>query len=178
MSPSIRGDAAPAPASSAAPPSTTAAGASSTDLLPMGLLRDALFAVLHPSSPSPFQLVFSSHPGWPRPAPGASVKPSRSTSPSQPRELRISCLDSSFNPPTRAHQALASAPYPLAKADQWQGGEYDAHLLLLSVRNVDKVLSSGDADYECVPARAFEQALARITRQYSRSSRSAGSDCK
>lgn len=119
----------------------------STDLLPMGLLKDALAAVLHPSSPSPFQLVFSSHPAWPRPVPGASTQASRRTSPSQQCELKISCLDSSFNPPTLAHRALATAPYPGAVDAEDDG--YDAHLLLLSVKNVDKTLQSGDADYKC-----------------------------
>lgn len=130
--------------------STPAAGAPDMSRLPTNLLRDALAAVLHPSTPSPFQLVFSSHPAWPRPPLSSSSATAAAPALSK-RELRISCLDSSFNPPTRAHQALATAAYP-GPAGQAQGeaGDYDAHLLLLSVKNVDKVLKTGDADYECV----------------------------
>ncbi|KAI0067272.1 Nucleotidylyl transferase [Artomyces pyxidatus] len=61
--------------------------------------------------------------------------------PLSPSSLRIAVLDSSFNPPTLAHLALASAPPPDAS------GTYDARLLLLSVRNADKQLKPGDATY-------------------------------
>lgn len=78
-------------------------------------------------------LVFVPHDRWPIPRQSSS-----------PRPLRISVLDSSFNPPTLAHLALARAPAP-AKDDD--AGEYDARLLLLSVRNADKTLKPGDATY-------------------------------
>lgn len=58
--------------------------------------------------------------------------------------LSISILDSSFNPPTRAHQALACLP-PQATACTKR--DFDARLLLLSVRNADKGLKSTDATY-------------------------------
>ncbi|KAI6125032.1 Nucleotidylyl transferase [Pisolithus croceorrhizus] len=56
--------------------------------------------------------------------------------------LRVSVLDSSFNPPTLAHLALAkSRPPYLQKAQQ------TTELLLLSVRNAEKSLMPGDATY-------------------------------
>jgi nicotinamide-nucleotide adenylyltransferase len=97
-----------------------------------------------------------------------------------PRILRVSILDSSFNPPTCAHLALARSKPTLRKNASFSGqntvpgsqsehittnenaqslhhsfdlaengeGDYDARLLLLSVRNVDKTLKAGDATYE------------------------------
>ncbi len=76
---------------------------------------------------STVELVHASHPTWPFPA----------SLPKRP--LRISVLDSSFNPPTLAHLALANSLRPAGTDD------YDARLLLLSVRNADKTLSPGDA---------------------------------
>lgn len=76
--------------------------------------------------------------------------------------IRISVLDSSFNPPTLAHLALIrSRPPPSRPASESSGttspearlaGEppaedYDARLLLLSVRNADKSMKPGDANY-------------------------------
>ncbi|KAF8349073.1 Nucleotidylyl transferase [Amanita rubescens] len=76
---------------------------------------------------STVELVHASHPTWP-------------FSTSLPkRPLRISVLDSSFNPPTLAHLALANSLRPNDADD------YDARLLLLSVRNADKALGPGDA---------------------------------
>lgn len=46
----------------------------------------------------------------------------------------MAVLDASFNPPTRAHLALASMPYYLGTSIQ----NYDAHMLIFSVRNADK----------------------------------------
>lgn len=75
-------------------------------------------------------LVYTSHERWPL-----------SSTQSLPRSpLRISVLDSSFNPPTLAHLALANAPNPSSPAS-----DYDAKLLLLSVKNADKLLQEGDA---------------------------------
>lgn len=47
------------------------------------------------------------------------------------RPAHIAVLDASFNPPTRAHAALAQLPRP-------GGAAYDMHLLIFSVRNADK----------------------------------------
>jgi hypothetical protein len=42
---------------------------------------------------------------------------------------------------------MASAPLP-SPLHQGESSEYDGHLLLLSVKNVEKVLKDGDASYE------------------------------
>lgn len=79
----------------------------------------------------------------------------------------ISVLDSSFNPPTLAHLALARTTRPpsasctsdahrndfsnlkvVDDAEIDKECDYDARLLLLSVRNADKALKPGDANYE------------------------------
>lgn len=75
-------------------------------------------------------LVYTSHERWP-----LSQTHSLPKSP-----VRISVLDSSFNPPTLAHLALANAPNPCSPES-----DYDAKLLLLSVKNADKLLQEGDA---------------------------------
>lgn len=75
-------------------------------------------------------LVYTSHEQWP-------LSPMQSL-PRSP--LRISVLDSSFNPPTLAHLALVNAPNPSSP-----GSDYDAKLLLLSTRNADKLLQEDDA---------------------------------
>jgi nicotinamide-nucleotide adenylyltransferase len=85
------------------------------------------------SGGSPVEFVHFSHPRWPL------LRRPDASPPATP--LRISLLDSSFNPPTLAHLALARASPGDARA-------YDAHLLVLSVRNVDKALKPGDAVYE------------------------------
>ncbi|KAH8117928.1 hypothetical protein DFH11DRAFT_1808453 [Phellopilus nigrolimitatus] len=59
--------------------------------------------------------------------------------------LRIAILDSSFNPPTLAHLALARSARHSHDDDH---SPCDARLLLLSVRNADKALKAGDASYE------------------------------
>ncbi|CAK5268290.1 unnamed protein product [Mycena citricolor] len=51
-------------------------------------------------------------------------------------------MDSSFNPPTRAHMALANAPRPFVESSG-----YDAKIYLLSIKNADKTLKSTDATY-------------------------------
>jgi nicotinamide-nucleotide adenylyltransferase len=89
------------------------------------------------------ELVHASHERWPLPRHASDV----------PRRLRISILDSSFNPPTLAHLALASipasgrdSPMSTVSASQ-QPADFDARLLLLSVRNADKSLKNSDASY-------------------------------
>jgi len=75
-------------------------------------------------------LVYKSHSRWPLPPNLSEPKDS----------LQINVLDSSFNPPTLAHRALLSASNPFSPTHN-----YDANLLLLSVRNADKSLKPGDA---------------------------------
>nr|VWO99393.1 Fatty acid synthase subunit alpha (EC [Includes: Acyl carrier, 3-oxoacyl-[acyl-carrier-protein] reductase (EC (Beta-ketoacyl reductase), 3-oxoacyl-[acyl-carrier-protein] synthase (EC (Beta-ketoacyl synthase)] [Ganoderma boninense] len=88
---------------------------------------------------STVELVHTSHPRWPLP-PGPSTSPT----------VQISVLDSSFNPPTLAHLALANAlpPPPRNAPSTLAPHDFDARLLLLSVRNADKQLKAGDATYE------------------------------
>lgn len=86
--------------------------------------------------------LYASHSKWPLP---------RSTAiDSEQRPIRISVLDSSFNPPTLAHLALALANPPPSSSSLKKTAleeDYDARLLLLSVRNVDKALKLGDATW-------------------------------
>ena len=86
---------------------------------------------------SPLELVHTPHEFWPY-RPGF-------THHSSPI-LRISVLDSSFNPPTLAHLALVNSRPPWQDL-QAETSQYDAKLLLLSVRNADKTLKPGDASY-------------------------------
>ncbi|KAH9902753.1 hypothetical protein C8Q73DRAFT_671636 [Cubamyces lactineus] len=89
------------------------------------------------------ELVHTSHPRWPLPS-----HPSAFTAPT----LQISVLDSSFNPPTLAHLALANTlpppPTDVPPPSSSTARDFDARLLLLSVRNADKQLKPGDATYE------------------------------
>ncbi|RDX57078.1 Nucleotidylyl transferase [Lentinus brumalis] len=97
---------------------------------------------------STVELVHSSHPRWPLPPGRSHLSPT----------IQISVLDSSFNPPTLAHLALASVlppspPPPANSPDTPLAAhpsqvDFDARLLLLSVRNADKQLKPGDATYE------------------------------
>lgn len=92
---------------------------------------------------SPVELVYTSHEHWPF-QPGLTVH----TRPI----LHISVLDSSFNPPTLAHLALAKSPPPSCHgvsthASTSFGLDYDAKLLLLSIRNADKSMKPGDATH-------------------------------
>ncbi|KAI0044162.1 Nucleotidylyl transferase [Auriscalpium vulgare] len=86
---------------------------------------------------STVELIHTPSPRWPYPPSlPNSFPPSHAT-------LPISVLDSSFNPPTLAHLALAAAPPPTSATSS----PYVARLLLLSVRNADKQLKAGDAVY-------------------------------
>jgi len=71
------------------------------------------------AGPKPLRIVYSSPGGWPASTSGDSA--------------HIAVLDASFNPPTKAHLALATLP----RIEQPRK-EYDAHLLIYSVRNADK----------------------------------------
>lgn len=88
---------------------------------------------------SAVELVHLPHECWPLPRHAADAT----------RRLKISILDSSFNPPTLAHLALASVPAPKRPDALDAGGhaDFDARLLLLSVRNADKSLKPSDASY-------------------------------
>ncbi|KAF7316609.1 hypothetical protein HMN09_00393400 [Mycena chlorophos] len=83
---------------------------------------------------SPIELVYVPNERWPLP---------RVLSPARLNDgLSISILDSSFNPPTKAHLALANMPRRHVR-----GLAYDAKLFLLSVRNADKTLKPTDPSY-------------------------------
>ncbi|KAI0671459.1 hypothetical protein C8Q78DRAFT_1189019 [Trametes maxima] len=90
---------------------------------------------------SAIELVHTPHPRWPLPA-----LPSTPTPPA----VHVSVLDSSFNPPTLAHLALANTPPPPSSTAQGPPHVHACHarLLLLSVRNADKLPKPGDATYE------------------------------
>ncbi|KJA19525.1 hypothetical protein HYPSUDRAFT_44298 [Hypholoma sublateritium FD-334 SS-4] len=88
---------------------------------------------------SKFELIYTPHPRWPLPHP--SLGPTAAKTP-----VRISILDSSFNPPTLAHLGLANSLPPDAASNL--DSDYSAKLLLLSVKNADKTLKPGDARYE------------------------------
>ena len=88
-------------------------------------------------------------PGWP-------YQPRNDGQPSQ-SPLHICILDSSFNPPTRAHLTLASSGFPQvssaatspsAPTDGFANGQYTARLLLFSTSNVEKTPSPGDPTLE------------------------------
>ena len=97
----------------------------------------------------PVELIYTPHSRWPLPH-------SQTIQQHPTRSLRISILDSSFNPPTLAHLALANSPRPSYRDDDEQNSEtqdtsscgYDAKLFLLSVKNADKSLKAGDATYQ------------------------------
>ena len=100
---------------------------------------------------STFEFVHLPHDRWPLHRSGTVHKSPK---------IHVSVLDSSFNPPTLAHLALANAPLPrpsispdvLRGSDPLSNQEilphdYDAKLLLLSIRNADKSLKPNDATY-------------------------------
>jgi len=119
-------------------------------------------------------MIYRSHDLWPfppHPSVGAAITRSSDAQSQSEREpppraasanppIRISVLDSSFNPPTLAHLALIRSLPPIASssssssiASSEEGSskasteDYDARLLLLSVRNADKSMKLGDATY-------------------------------
>ncbi|KAG6845474.1 hypothetical protein H0H87_008834 [Tephrocybe sp. NHM501043] len=109
--------------------------------LPSTSAAALLQRIQHGLSKHSVEFVYSSHTLWPLPK-----------TPSLPQQLRVLVLDASFNPPTLAHLALVNSPLPRfskpdAKSVVDDGHDYDAKLLLLSVRNADKTLKPGDATY-------------------------------
>ncbi|WWC95371.1 hypothetical protein V866_002233 [Kwoniella sp. B9012] len=87
------------------------------------------------STPGSFAIV-SSTPNWPIPPKASSSK------------LHVSVLDSSFNPPTIAHQQIAFSAFPPPSSSCTPSNDppsYTSRLLLFSARNVEKTLQSGDA---------------------------------
>ncbi|GAC96887.1 hypothetical protein PHSY_004471 [Pseudozyma hubeiensis SY62] len=78
------------------------------------------------SNTSGVRLVYSTSSTWP-------FSPSSSSS-SSTNTIDIAVLDSSFNPPSRAHLALLLSPPILARPKR----TYDGHLLLFSTQNADK----------------------------------------
>ncbi|KAF9560501.1 hypothetical protein CPC08DRAFT_473627 [Agrocybe pediades] len=95
---------------------------------------------------SNLELIHTPHSTWPLPH-GNHVQ---QYNPRRP--LRVSILDSSFNPPTLAHLALANSCrvegdsfYRTGEPKELSAPAYDAKLLLLSVKNADKTLKPGDA---------------------------------
>lgn len=88
---------------------------------------------------STVEYVYMPHDRWPLPR-RQTLTGSR---------LNISVLDSSFNPPTLAHLALANTPYPQRFVSApGDSDRFHAKLLLLSVRNADKHLKQSDASHE------------------------------
>ncbi|WFD32297.1 nicotinamide-nucleotide adenylyltransferase [Malassezia sp. CBS 17886] len=80
-------------------------------------LRESLEQFLSVPHAGALRVVYATHPrAWL----GADVR-------------HMAVLDASFNPPTRAHLALASLPLRVKGAVP-----YDAHMLIFSVRNADK----------------------------------------
>ncbi|KDN37412.1 hypothetical protein K437DRAFT_259796 [Tilletiaria anomala UBC 951] len=123
-------------------------------------LSSGLDAFLASSSSSSLGLtiLYSNKPNWPFKS--ARGQASDEGTAAGKETIDIAVLDSSFNPPTLAHRAIALGPAllvcrpgsstvagdstPIASADPKP--EYDAHLLLFSVRNADKGLGRrGDA---------------------------------
>jgi len=105
-----------------------------------------LHRVQHGLSNPPVELIYTPHEHWPI--------PHSRFAPLVHRPLRVLVLDSSYNPPTFAHLALAnSKPPPHHQYNDTHNPtaedafDYDAKLLLLSVRNADKTMKAGDASY-------------------------------
>jgi nicotinamide-nucleotide adenylyltransferase len=90
------------------------------------------------ASSASFTLLYAP-PTWPYP----SDKTSTATIP------HIAVLDSSFNPPHLAHEAIASSSFPFFPPTTPQipdtSNPYTSRLLLFSLRNVDKTLKATDA---------------------------------
>lgn len=90
------------------------------------------------------EFIHQPHIRWPHPQPNPHVHsspgPGPITTTVSDSDLPVAILDSSFNPPTLAHRALALLPAASSPTD--------ARLLLLSISNADKVSRPGDASLE------------------------------
>lgn len=129
-------------------PSTPEAKAEPPD---MAFTRASASSILHrvQNGLSSVELVYTPHDKWPIPHPRFT--------PIVHRPLRVLVLDSSYNPPTLAHLALANTRRPAYSLHPYENSynsatdcdalDYDAKLLLLSVRNADKTLKPGDASH-------------------------------
>lgn len=93
----------------------------------MNLATKVARQALTTSGGSGVRLVYSSSPIWP-------YGSSSSNASSLDTNLDIAVLDSSFNPPSRAHLALLLSSPILAPTKR----AYDGHLLLFSTQNADK----------------------------------------
>jgi nicotinamide-nucleotide adenylyltransferase len=107
---------------------------------------------------STVELVHTPHERWPYTHPPQRLP---CTCSRKQNVLRIAVLDSSFNPPTLAHLALANSVLPHhsgafgsssdvsepSTSNDAHQCNYDARMLLLSVRNADKSLGETDATY-------------------------------
>ncbi|PWY99162.1 Nucleotidylyl transferase, partial [Testicularia cyperi] len=95
------------------------------------------------------RLVYSTTPSWPFLSPSSPSTSAAATS--EAASIDIAVLDSSFNPPSRAHLALATSRPVLARevSNSSSKASYDAHLLLFSTQNADKGAGkAGDASLE------------------------------
>ncbi|CAG8707879.1 8559_t:CDS:1, partial [Cetraspora pellucida] len=93
---------------------------------------------LNPSQPL-FKLTYTSSPNWPYYLIDSTKSRQNST-------LKIAILDSSFNPPTKAHMQLllqSVKNYSNTKPDN--SVSFDACLLLYAIKNADKTPSPSDA---------------------------------
>ncbi|CAG8457235.1 23998_t:CDS:1 [Dentiscutata erythropus] len=92
---------------------------------------------LNPSQPL-FKLTYASSPNWPYYL--TETQPSSST-------LKIAILDSSFNPPTKAHMQLLLESLKNHSNTKTNNNSkfFDACLLLYAIKNADKTPSSSDA---------------------------------
>lgn len=110
--------------------------------LPTSLPPSTLHLVHPPASPSTST--------WPGIAGAGSSVSSRilyieSQQADNVQKHRINVLDSSFNPPTLAHLALATlSPSPAPTSNIENVKDYSAHLLLFSLTNVEKKASASD----------------------------------
>jgi len=85
----------------------------------------------------PIEIAYKTNTNWPFPGPTRDKAVQR-------KSLAIHILDSSFNPPTKAHLALARTHQATHNADQ---ANIHANILLLSVSNADKKIAASDATY-------------------------------
>ena len=99
------------------------------------------------------EFIHRPHVGWPHPRPDPHLPPRSGFSPTAAvSKFSVTVLDSSFNPPTLAHRAIALLSTTSSATD--------ARLLLLSVRNADKTPHPGDAS----PVQRVEM-MVRLARE-------------